>query len=231
MNIKINKLITKESVERGVLTVSLSATIALGIMLYDSNYKLKQTTEQLGETQIQKEQIESNYKQLENKFLSVQSDNKKLSERNKELEFQLDNLNKENDKLKKENDKLKKENDRIKKDKVGTGQVNPTVPTKYKGWKKINVQATGYSLYDDPMGHDGTPQTATGTYPKEGRTIAVDPRVIPYGTEVYIPALNGVFIAEDTGGLIKGNKIDIYFSHGSEARQWGRKNIEIYVDY
>ncbi len=70
--------------------------------------------------------------------------------------------------------------------------------------------------------------TATGTTPKWG-TIAVDPRVIPYGTKVYIPQFNKTFIAEDTGGAIKGNKIDIYMGSRSEAITWGRRSIDIYI--
>jgi 3D (Asp-Asp-Asp) domain-containing protein len=98
------------------------------------------------------------------------------------------------------------------------------------GWKKITVVATGYSLYGDPTGSDGTPYTATGTMPRAGRTIAVDPSVIPYGSQVKIPSLGGgIYVAEDTGGAINGNRIDIYMSHGDVARQFGRQTIEIYV--
>ncbi len=60
-------------------------------------------------------------------------------------------------------------------------------------------------------------KTATGTTPKEGRTIAVDPRVIPLYSQVQIscdsyPSINGTYTAEDTGGAIKGNRIDIFFN-------------------
>lgn len=66
--------------------------------------------------------------------------------------------------------------------------------------------------------------TATGTVATAGRTIAVDPTVIPYGSEVI---LNGVtYIAEDCGGAIKGNKIDMFFDTHEEALQWGVKYIE-----
>jgi 3D (Asp-Asp-Asp) domain-containing protein len=92
------------------------------------------------------------------------------------------------------------------------------------------VKATGYSLVSDELGSDGDPQTATGTYPTAGRTIAVDPHVIPYGSRVKIPALgNATYIAEDTGGMIKGNHIDIYMANGDQARVWGNRMITIYV--
>lgn len=62
--------------------------------------------------------------------------------------------------------------------------------------------------------------TATGTHAVEGVTIAVDPAVIPYGSLVDIEGI-GTFIAEDCGGAIKGNKIDIYFERHEDALTFG----------
>lgn len=70
-------------------------------------------------------------------------------------------------------------------------------------------------------------KTASGTRPTQGRTIAVDPRVIPLGSKVII---NGrTYIAEDTGSAIKGKKIDIFYSSHRDALNWGRRNIEVYI--
>ena len=71
--------------------------------------------------------------------------------------------------------------------------------------------------------------TATGTKPTSGRTIAVDPTVIPYGTRIYIPEFDKTFIAEDCGGGIKGNKIDIYMNTKEECINWGVRNITLYI--
>lgn len=69
--------------------------------------------------------------------------------------------------------------------------------------------------------------TASGTYPTEGRTIAVDPSVIPLGSRVVI---NGVtFIAEDTGKAIKGNRIDIYVNNHVTALNYGTYNTQVYL--
>ena len=69
--------------------------------------------------------------------------------------------------------------------------------------------------------------TKSGTMPKEGRTIAVDPRIIPLGSRVVI---NGhTYIAEDTGSAIKGNKIDVYFDSHSEALNFGRQSAEVFI--
>ncbi|MGN1015032.1 MAG: 3D domain-containing protein [Butyricicoccus sp.] len=63
-------------------------------------------------------------------------------------------------------------------------------------------------------------QTATGTTCVEGRTIAVDPTVIPYGSKVHIDGF-GDFIAEDCGGAIKGNRIDIYVADHARCNALG----------
>ena len=69
--------------------------------------------------------------------------------------------------------------------------------------------------------------TATGTPVVEGRTIAVDPSVIPYGTQVII---NGhVFTAEDCGGSVRGNHIDIYVNDHQTALELGRGQAEVYL--
>lgn len=70
--------------------------------------------------------------------------------------------------------------------------------------------------------------TSTGTTPVSGRTIAVDPSVIPYGTSVTI---NGhTYVAEDCGGAIVGNRIDIYHASHSEALNFGRQTAEVYIN-
>lgn len=71
--------------------------------------------------------------------------------------------------------------------------------------------------------------TATGVMPVVGRTIAVDPSVIPQGTAVEIDGF-GIRYAEDTGGAIKGNKIDVFVQTTAEARQLGRKfNVDVWT--
>lgn len=72
-----------------------------------------------------------------------------------------------------------------------------------------------------------TNQTATGVTPKQGRTIAVDPKIIPYGSKVII---NGhTYIAEDCGGAIKGNRIDVFFDSHSVALQFGVQYADVYL--
>jgi len=85
--------------------------------------------------------------------------------------------------------------------------------------------ASGYSANDPAQGTNNI--TATGKEIKEGM-IAVDTRVIPLGTKIEIKDM-GIFKAEDTGGKIKGNRIDIYFELKKEAKEFGRKGVWIKI--
>lgn len=69
--------------------------------------------------------------------------------------------------------------------------------------------------------------TYTETVATAGRTIAVDPNVIPLGSIVEI---NGVsYVAEDIGGAIKNNHIDIFFDSHSDAREFGKQYLDVFV--
>ncbi|MFC4777172.1 ubiquitin-like domain-containing protein [Paenibacillus sp. GCM10023252] len=101
--------------------------------------------------------------------------------------------------------------------------------------KKIikNVTLTAYSAGVASTGkdvnHPGYGITASGARVQEGRTIAVDPKVIPLGWWVYIEGI-GFRRAEDTGGAVKGNKIDVYFDSTKYANKFGRKKgFTVYV--
>lgn len=69
--------------------------------------------------------------------------------------------------------------------------------------------------------------TASGAIAEAQRTIAVDPSVIPLGSRVYINDVE--YYAEDTGGLITGNRIDIYFESHEEALEFGVQSALVYV--
>lgn len=101
----------------------------------------------------------------------------------------------------------------------------------------IQLEATAYcACYDCCGKYPGNKWygiTATGTRAKVG-TIAVDPKVIPLGTEVYIEGLGGAknygfATAEDTGGAIKGKIIDLYFNTHKETVNWGRQQVNVYI--
>ncbi|MDR7074842.1 ubiquitin-like domain-containing protein [Fictibacillus barbaricus] len=95
------------------------------------------------------------------------------------------------------------------------------------GDREIVVNSTAYTA--NCSGCSGV--TATGFNLKANpgaKVIAVDPSVIPLGSKVYVEGY-GYAIASDTGGAIKGNRIDVFFSSQSQAESWGRKTIRIRI--
>ncbi len=88
---------------------------------------------------------------------------------------------------------------------------------------KLTVTATAYAPGEAGVGT----RTATGARAGYG-IVAVDPRVIPLGTKLYIPGY-GYGVAADTGGAIKGNKIDVCFDRIAEVNAWGRRTVTITI--
>jgi 3D (Asp-Asp-Asp) domain-containing protein len=78
--------------------------------------------------------------------------------------------------------------------------------------------ATAYSLQG---------KTASGERVRRG-IIAADTRILPIGTVVQIYGM-GTFVVKDTGGGIKGNRIDIYMPSVSDARKFGRRTIQLRI--
>nr|MDH3177082.1 LysM peptidoglycan-binding domain-containing protein [Bacillus pumilus] len=93
--------------------------------------------------------------------------------------------------------------------------------------KEMTVTATAYTANDG--GISGI--TATGVNLNKNpnaKVIAVDPNVIPLGSKVYVEGY-GEAIAADTGGAIKGNKIDVHVPSKSQAKNWGVKSVKVKV--
>ncbi|MCR5834715.1 MAG: peptidoglycan-binding protein [Selenomonadaceae bacterium] len=89
--------------------------------------------------------------------------------------------------------------------------------------KVIHVEATAYSSKQPGL----SAYTSTGVPCRRG-VIAVDPKVIPLGTKVFIPGY-GYAVAADIGSAIRGSKIDVAFDSIDECRQFGRKKIKVYL--
>jgi len=82
---------------------------------------------------------------------------------------------------------------------------------------------TAYTQYHTP------PQrTASGRMPAAGRTVAVDPTVIPLGTKLHIEGV-GIRIAEDTGRKIKGRKLDLFLSSMNDCTRFGVRSRQVYI--
>lgn len=70
-------------------------------------------------------------------------------------------------------------------------------------------------------------RTSTGSIARSSHTIAVDPRVIPYGSKVMIGGV--IYTAEDRGGGVKGKHVDIFFDTHAQTRQHGRQTQEVFL--
>ncbi|MCL1975984.1 MAG: 3D domain-containing protein [Firmicutes bacterium] len=96
----------------------------------------------------------------------------------------------------------------------------------YMYTRRLSMESTAYTWTGN--------RTATGTWPRvpteeHPGTIAVDPQIIPLGSKLFVDGY-GLGIAEDTGGLINGNIIDVYFNTRYECIMWGRKyGVTVYI--
>ncbi|MFE0296021.1 LysM peptidoglycan-binding and 3D domain-containing protein [Priestia megaterium] len=106
-------------------------------------------------------------------------------------------------------------------------EQQPAESSQQANGKSMTVEATAYTA--NCAGCSGT--TATGVDLKANpnqKVIAVDPSVIPLGSKVYVEGY-GEAVAADTGGAIKGNRIDVFVPSEGDAQQFGRKSVKITV--
>lgn len=184
------------------------------VKYFNNEIKEIRDSEKLKETQILK---------LESK---IESFSKSLDEKKKEIKNK-------NEKVKKKDDEIKQLEKELKSEK----NKSENLKIELKNMSKLNtidVKATAYTAFC-PTGCIGI--TATGynvknTVYKDGyRVIAVDPKVIPLGSIVEVESSGMSFkgIAEDTGGAIKGNRIDILMKDRSEAYNYGVRNAKVKI--
>lgn len=97
-------------------------------------------------------------------------------------------------------------------------------------YKRYAGKFTATFYCDCPIcvGKKSVVRTATGSIPHSRRTIAVDTSIIPMHSIVYIKEL-GFYVAEDTGGHIKGKRVDIFVDNHQQAQKLGKKSVEIYI--
>lgn len=112
-------------------------------------------------------------------------------------------------------------------------------PTEYTN--KIEVTATAYCLCKKCCGKTpdnpnyGCTHSGLKIVPGSGmKVIAVDPKIIPLNSKVYVEGLNGAWdyghaVAADTGSAIKELKIDLYMDTHTEALEWGRRKVNVYL--
>lgn len=103
-----------------------------------------------------------------------------------------------------------------------------SLPSRGGDWRgRLRMEATAYYPGPKSCGKYADGYTANGTKAGKG-VVAVDTRVIPFGTKLYVPGY-GFAIAADRGSAIKGNRIDLCFDTYSEAIRFGRKMVDVYI--
>ena len=211
-----------------------------GYAIYDNTKTIKKQNVLIHEYQ---QELIYQSKALDEQGSLIDQQEKDMSNQQQEIET-MKGLLEENQKVK---DSYKQEIDRLKKELVTKDaqiarqattaktvtkkDTSTTLPSRGTGesvQKTINMQATGYIA----MCKEGcTGVTATGYNLKanpHAKIIAVDPRVIPLGTKVWVEGY-GYAVAADTGGAIKGYKIDLHFATEAEANKWGRRTVQVKI--
>jgi 3D (Asp-Asp-Asp) domain-containing protein len=100
----------------------------------------------------------------------------------------------------------------------GTSETGENGTVKYS--RTFTGNCTAYYMGESAYG-------AAGSRCHYG-TCAVDPSYIPYGTKLYVTGY-GIAVANDCGSAVKNNVVDLYMHNNSEALQWGRQHVKVYV--
>lgn len=118
---------------------------------------------------------------------------------------------------------------------IGRIKVKPFEHLDMKQLESVEVVATGYTAGKESTGKSpGHPEygiTYSGVKVRKAdfSTIAADPKVFPIGTIMYVPGY-GFGVVADTGGAIKGHKIDLYFATKEQVyKEWGKRKVRVYI--
>lgn len=101
------------------------------------------------------------------------------------------------------------------------------------GLRQVEMEVTAYCACPKCCGPNARGITASGkpvAY-NDGRFVAADTRLLPFGTRLLVPGYHDGIPVEviDRGGAIKGNKLDVYFPTHEQARQWGRRKVMVTI--
>lgn len=213
-------LLTKE---RDRLVEENSDTKETNKILLEKNNHL---TKDLTDTQKESDSLKRDLQHSSKISKDLKDQVKKLEEGKKKLERDNNNLKKDKTRFQNQVKKLSMKHSNTKTtDKSGSSKKVASTTSSDKGSKTLSVTATAYTAYC--TGCSGT--TTTGidliSHP-DMKVIAVDPNTIPLGSRVHVEGY-GYAIAGDTGGAIKGNKIDIFVPNRQDALAWGVRTVKV----
>lgn len=206
----------------------VSTAVAMSIATATVSYNIHE--HQVGQLQSK---YELQIKNLQHNNSGLRKDLKGVSEAYREL----DKLNSQTQstnsvqavKIKEQQEQIQRQSDKI-------NQLQKQIdesPTVSSNW--ITFEASAYTVGDAYTSGKWGNKTASGTVPRQGRTIAVDKKLIPLGTKLQVQFpepyshLNGIYIAEDTGNGIRGHEVDLYLNSESACLNFGVRNIKIKI--
>lgn len=182
---------------------------ALLVTIEEKDSIINELTDRNAELNKDIEEVNSNVSELEKEMEALREEIKSLQDKNKLLSTASSSQSKNETKQ------------------AQTPKQSSVSNQSDDGWKSMTVNASAYTLVENGDKLGGSGLTSIGAVPTANRTIAVDPNVIPYGSKI---KYNGVvYTAEDTGGMINGNMVDIFVNTLDEALTFGRKDINILV--
>lgn len=226
---------------------------------HETNTRLEETLHEnektLSETQTSLEQTKKELKSTSYIVEDVKTANTELTaklseatQNSEKLSTQVSELTQANSKLQAANKQLQEDYNTLKKNKAiaaekakklsssqsasteagkNTEYVSVSRSNNQTATKTFYVEATAYTAYC--AGCSGKTRTGINLRANPDiKVVAVDPRIIPLGSRVWVEGY-GYAVAGDTGGAIKGNKVDLFMSSKSAAKQWGRKKVQLKV--
>lgn len=163
---------------------------------------------QLAQKQEKINLLQSNYKKIFNQISIAEQDKVNIQDKIKVLHEQI---------------KKEQEEAKLRAEAINQMNMNQLPTDRSIQGVEMYVEATAYTAYCE--GCSGTTKIGIDlrANPDE-KVIAVDPKIIPLGSKVWVEGY-GVAIAGDTGGAIKGHKIDVFIKDEAAALQWGRRKI------
>jgi 3D (Asp-Asp-Asp) domain-containing protein len=188
-------------------------------------FNQKSNRENLQELRYEAEYLDESIMEANNKLDSVADEVMKKTD---ELNFKINGINKTLDVIQ---SRLKEASDQQSKDRHVLEQISRGA---------LTMRATAYDLTVESCGkrkgHPAYGITKSGTKAVVGRTVAVDPNIIPLGSKLSIKfpkeykRLDGIYIAEDTGSAVKGDIIDIFLGENEpEVDIFGCRKVTVYV--
>lgn len=167
---------------------------------------------------------------LNNELKDVKVKVLELQEENRQINSRVQQLQQSNKDLQNEVHRLKQKNNELRRKLSMEGSKASPLPSRgsHEVGKTFYMNSTAYTAYC--RGCSG--KTKWGELDLRAnpnlKVIAVDPNIIPLGTKVYVEGY-GYAIAADTGGAIRGHKIDIFMPSRQQALQWGRRIVRVTI--